>query len=62
MRPIANLKRRIRVCRNGMMQTAKSTNAMLTPAFNVLSFEKVGTNEGYSVIDGLLTSFSVTKV
>ena len=41
-RPIANLKRRMPVVRNGVSILGKSINSLLTPAFNVLKFEKVG--------------------
>lgn len=41
MRPIANLRRRVPVTRNGMKLLGRSVNSTLTPVFNILNFEKV---------------------
>lgn len=41
MRPIANLRRRMPIVRNGMKLLGKSVNSTLTPAFNILNYEKV---------------------
>ena len=41
MRPIANLKKRMQILRNGSKVLARSINSVITPAFNILNFEKV---------------------
>ena len=41
LRPIINLRRRVLNCINGEMVLARSINSILTPAFNVLNYEKV---------------------
>lgn len=41
MRPIANLRKRMRIVRNGSAVLGRSINSVLTPAFNVLNYEKV---------------------
>lgn len=41
MRPIANLRRRVPLVRNGKKFLGKSINAHITPAFNVINYEKV---------------------
>ncbi|KAI9728984.1 MAG: hypothetical protein M1828_000069 [Chrysothrix sp. TS-e1954] len=40
MRPIANLRKRMQVMRNGNKALGRSINSIITPAFNVLNFEK----------------------
>ena len=42
MRPIANLKRRMPITRNGMRLLTKSANSTLMPTFTAMNFEKVG--------------------
>jgi telomerase reverse transcriptase len=41
VRPITNLKRRQQVVRNGVPMLGRSINAVLTPAFNIVTYEKV---------------------
>jgi len=41
MRPIANLKRRAQILRNGRVTLGRSINSVLAPVFNVLNYEKV---------------------
>ena len=41
MRPVANLRRRMPVVRNGMKLLGKSINSTITPAFSVLNYERV---------------------
>jgi telomerase reverse transcriptase len=41
VRPITNLKRRQQVVRNGALRLGRSINAVLTPAFNIITYEKV---------------------
>ena len=40
-RTIMNLRRRQQVLRNGAMSLGRSINAVMTPAFNVITYEKV---------------------
>jgi len=41
VRLITNLKRRQQVMRNGNMMLGRSINAVMTPAFNIMNYEKV---------------------
>jgi telomerase reverse transcriptase len=41
VRLITNLKRRKQVMRNGTMMLGRSINAVMTPAFNIMNYEKV---------------------
>jgi telomerase reverse transcriptase len=41
VRLITNLKRRQQVMRNGTMMLGRSINAVMTPAFNIITYEKV---------------------
>lgn len=41
MRPIANLRRRAQVMKNGRLVLGRSINSVLAPVFNVLNYEKV---------------------
>jgi len=42
-RTIMNLKRRQQVLRYGAMSLGRSINSVMTPAFNAITYEKVGT-------------------
>ena len=44
-RTIMNLKRRQQVLRYGTMSLGRSINAVMTPAFNAITYEKVSTGE-----------------
>jgi telomerase reverse transcriptase len=43
VRIITNLKRRQQIMRNGAMVLGRSINSVMTPAFNVITYEKVST-------------------
>jgi hypothetical protein len=53
-RTIMNLKRRQQVMRNGTMSLARSINTVMTPVFNVITYEKVST-QPYSTVHTQLT-------
>lgn len=48
LRPIINLRRRVLNCDKGEMVLARSINSILTPAFNVLNYEKVERQTSFS--------------
>lgn len=54
LRPIINLRRRVLTRINGEMVLARSINSILTPAFNVLNYEKASTK--YSLVWQSLTA------
>jgi telomerase reverse transcriptase len=43
-RTIMNLKRRQQVVKNGVMSLGRSINTVMTPVFNVLTYERVSTD------------------
>ena len=47
-RTIMNLKRRQQVMRNGTMSLGRSINTVMTPVFNVITYEKVTTSSAFS--------------
>jgi telomerase reverse transcriptase len=49
-RTIMNLKRRQQVVRNGSMSLGRSINSVMTPVFNVITYEKASTRALRSMI------------
>jgi hypothetical protein len=43
-RTIMNLKRRQQVVKNGVISLGRSINTVMTPVFNVLTYERVSTD------------------